>query len=162
MRIISTLFDSEYSTYLLVLIFIKLSVLIFIYIKYRQRTKRLKSLKQSELAYRSFFSHAATPAIVVDQDDKIINANLNFEQLSGYSNQYLNNLPQWQDIFQLNTQQKQNKNNQKQTFETISEEVLLENNRKELIDCILSQQQTIDTEYRILLIDDLSEKFHGH
>ena len=50
-----------------------------------------RSLKESESAYRTIFENTGTATVIIDEDDIISLANTEFEKLSGYSKEELEN-----------------------------------------------------------------------
>lgn len=59
-----------------------------------------KSLKESESAYRTIFENTGTATVIIDEDDIISLANTEFEKLSGYSKEELENNMHLTDFIQ--------------------------------------------------------------
>ncbi len=56
-----------------------------------------KSLKRSKSAYKTIFDNTGTATIIIDESEEIALANTEFEKLSGYSKEELNN-KKWADF----------------------------------------------------------------
>ena len=57
-----------------------------------------KSLKKSETNYKTIFDNTGTATIIIDESEEISLANTEFEKLSGYSKEELNNGKKWADF----------------------------------------------------------------
>ena len=57
-----------------------------------------KSLKDSELAYRTIFENTGTATVIIDEENIITLANTEFEKLSGYSKQEIEGIKKWTDF----------------------------------------------------------------
>ena len=57
-----------------------------------------KSLKKSETNYKTIFDNTGTATIIIDESQEISLANAEFEKLSGYSKEELNNGKKWVDF----------------------------------------------------------------
>lgn len=59
------------------------------------RKKAEEALRKSEERYRTIFEHTATANIIVDEDTTILLANSNFEKITGYSREEVENKMSW-------------------------------------------------------------------
>ena len=62
------------------------------------RKKADAALRESEERYRTIFEHTATANIIVSEDTTILLANSNFEQITGYTREDVENKMSWTDF----------------------------------------------------------------
>ena len=74
----------------------------YLYLKAQEeislRKEISKSLKDSELAYRTIFENTGTATAIIDEDNIISLANTEFENLSGYKKEELEGIKSWTDF----------------------------------------------------------------
>lgn len=74
----------------------------YLYLKAQEeislRKEISKSLKDSELAYRTIFENTGTATAIIDEDNIISLANTEFENLSGYKKDELEGIKSWTDF----------------------------------------------------------------
>lgn len=57
-----------------------------------------KNLKDSELAYRTIFENTGTATVIIDEDDVIVLSNTEFEKLSGYKKEEIEDKKSWKEF----------------------------------------------------------------
>ncbi len=71
-----------------------------------------KSLKDSELAYRTIFENTGTATVIIGEDDIISLANTEFERLSGYTKNEIEGNKSWKDFVFIDDLDLMNETNQ--------------------------------------------------